>query len=80
MLRRSGWCIGMNGVGRNLAVVIDQGVKENKFKKLSFGREAVGSPSRVATEALARDHNFKDKGVKKNMADINAIARSDSRA
>jgi large subunit ribosomal protein L10 len=22
----------MNGVGRNLAVVVDQGVKENKFK------------------------------------------------
>ena len=23
----------MNGVGRNLAVVVDQGVKENKFKE-----------------------------------------------
>ena len=52
----------VNGVGRNLAVVVDQGVKENKF---SYGCLCCG---------LAGDF-LEPRGVeRRTMADINAIA------
>ena len=32
----------MNGVGRNLAVVVDQGVKENKFSGIAGSQDLQG--------------------------------------
>ena len=52
----------MNAVGRNLAVVVDQGVKENKFQSIRRGS------GRLARSIFSNTRSLE------NMADINAIA------
>ena len=59
----------MGAVGRNLAVVVDQGGKENKFKKCRTGLLALSRTGREACPTSSQKI-----GVVRKMADINAIA------